>query len=116
MSAFPLRVVWRLVPREEHDARVQILVSVPKRHLHRAVWRNRTKRQIREAYRTNKHIVSESIDSMPDKMLLIGFLWLKDSTCPSTVIRDRIVNLLSRIAENIERTDCETAKPTTEKP
>lgn len=52
-SVFPLRVVY--LPVEELEAPVSILVSVSKRRFKRAVKRNRVKRQIREAYRKNKH-------------------------------------------------------------
>ena len=52
-SVFPLRVVY--LPVEELEAPVSILVSVSKRRFKRAVKRNRVKRQIREAYRMNKH-------------------------------------------------------------
>ena len=47
MSAFPIRVVYRLVDQQPDMAQVQMLVSVPKKHFKRAVKRNRVKRQIR---------------------------------------------------------------------
>lgn len=52
-SVFPLRVVY--LPVEELEADASILISVSKRRFKRAVKRNRVKRQIREAYRVNKH-------------------------------------------------------------
>ena len=52
-SLFPLRVVY--LPVEELEADASILISVSKRRFKRAVKRNRVKRQIREAYRVNKH-------------------------------------------------------------
>lgn len=44
MTAFPLRLVY--MPMEDGD-RCEMLVSVPKRNLHRANKRNRVKRQVR---------------------------------------------------------------------
>ena len=57
MSAFPIRVVYRLVEPQPNAAQIQMLVSVPKKHFKRAVKRNRVKRQIREAYRKHKHVL-----------------------------------------------------------
>ena len=54
-SLFPLRVVYLPVP--DLEAQAAILVSVSKRRFKRAVKRNRVKRQIREAYRLNKHLL-----------------------------------------------------------
>lgn len=60
LSAFPIRVVYRLYDRPEYDpVAVQVLLSVPKRHLKHAVARNRVKRQLREAYRLQKEILAE---------------------------------------------------------
>ncbi|MFN0037654.1 MAG: ribonuclease P protein component [Saprospiraceae bacterium] len=73
--AYPLRVVWKEAPvpasqpeseekflptevveGEKHDdVRAQIVISVPKRNFKTAVARNRLRRQIREAYRLQKH-------------------------------------------------------------
>ena len=62
MVAFPLRVVYALTDHKEgSDIRVRMLVSVPKRHFKRAVKRNRVKRQVREAYRCNKHSLAAAI-------------------------------------------------------
>ncbi len=55
LVAYPLRVVWTLLPEDapaEFPARISI--SVSKRLFKTAVARNRLKRQIREAYRLQK--------------------------------------------------------------
>ena len=54
MSAFPIRLVFMPAPEGESS---QMLISVPKRYFHRANKRNRVKRQLREAYRLNKHLI-----------------------------------------------------------
>ena len=48
------------------------MVSVPKRCLKHAVDRNRVKRQVREAYRTNKHLLQPK----EGQALLIAFIWM----------------------------------------
>ncbi len=87
MQAFPLRIVFR-----EADS-TQVLISVPKRLFHNATDRNRVKRQIREAYRINKHLLSAP------KPLSIAFLWLDNKHYPTSVINKKVCNLLQRGSE-----------------
>ena len=74
--AFPLRVVYMSVePVEEDMAAASILISVPKKRFKRAVKRNLVKRQVREAYRKNKHLLLDALASQ-NKRLIIAFIWL----------------------------------------
>lgn len=91
MSAFPLRMVFMPMAKQNDDTS-QMLVSVPKRLLHRANRRNQVKRQIREAYRKNKHIMNGLHAAM-------AFVWLDNKTWPTDVVEQRIVNLLTRAKE-----------------
>ena len=59
--AFPLRVVYMPLSADESEADVTILISVPKKRFKHAVKRNHVKRQVREAYRQNKHILIETL-------------------------------------------------------
>lgn len=71
--AFPLRIVYKTVPKRE--APVSIMVSVSKKKFKRAVKRNLLKRLVREAYRVNKHALLEKM--MPtDKTLLLAFIYV----------------------------------------
>lgn len=97
-SVFPLRVVY--LPVEKLDAPVSILVSVSKRRFKRAVKRNRVKRQIREAYRLNKHLLSEALSGSQSR-LAVAFIYLSDELVPSSVIEERMKIALSRIAEKL---------------
>ena len=99
MSAFPLRVVY-LAPTSPSDdnestAMPQMLVSVPKRYFKRAVKRNRVKRQVREAYRRHKSI----LEGQP---VIMAFIWLDDKLYPSSLIEERVVNLMMRIKEKTD--------------
>ena len=96
-SVFPLRVVY--LPVEELEAPVSILVSVSKRRFKRAVKRNRVKRQIREAYRMNKHGLLASADGKKRCRLAVAFIYLSDQLVDSSVIEDRMKTALARIAE-----------------
>lgn len=97
-SVFPLRVVY--LPVEELDADAAILVSVSKRRFKRAVKRNRVKRQIREAYRLNKHGL---LDTLAEKKcrLAIAFIYLSDQLSDSSLIKERVKTALARIAEDV---------------
>ena len=72
MAAYPLRAVFRQVPRTQTDVPVQVLVSVSKRHFKHAVDRNRIKRQIREAYRHQKQVLCDAVPS--GQCLLLAFV------------------------------------------
>jgi ribonuclease P protein component len=115
MVAFPVRVVYRV--KELNDAllspdgslsplhtslsspHAQVLISVPKRHLHHAVDRNRVKRQLRDAWRHHRQPL---LDALPeDKHLLVSFVWLSDRLYESREVAARVEKLIRRIASRL---------------
>lgn len=98
MSAFPVRVVFRLDDAQERN--VAVLVSVSKKRFHRAVKRNRVKRQIREAYRKNKYMLWDALEGH-SKALSLAFIWLDDQLHDSSNVEKKVVNLLQRVAEKL---------------
>ncbi len=99
MASFPLRVVYCLTQREA--ASVRILVSVPKRYFKRAVRRNRVKRQVKEAFRKNKHLIQERMKDMPDKCVALAFIWMDNQLRDSSEVERRVSSLLLRVTERI---------------
>lgn len=94
LSAYPVRVVYALT----ETPGVRILVSVSKRRFHHAVDRNRAKRQIREAYRLHRDILT----GIPQgKGMDIAFLWLSSQHVPSATVSSRVTQLLERINNEI---------------
>lgn len=100
VSAYPVRAVYRLVPDEgARGPRVKVLMSVAKRRLRHAVDRNRAKRQLREAYRLQKELVTGQV---PDgKALHIAFVWLAEKAQPSERVHRRIGILLRQIGDAV---------------
>ena len=99
--AFPLRVVYMPLSEEEVAADVSILVSVPKKRFKRAVKRNRVKRQVREAYRRNKHILTEALAAQEGApRMALAFIWLDGKLHPSVEVEQKVKKLLHHIAED----------------
>ena len=57
ITQFPFRVLWQFVNESHTTQPAQVMVSVSKRNFPHAVDRNRIKRQMRELYRTQKHLL-----------------------------------------------------------
>ena len=110
-SVFPLRVVY--LPVEELEADASILISVSKRRFKRAVKRNRVKRQIREAYRVNKH---ELLNILVERKcrLAIAFIYLSDQLVESSIIEDRMRIALVRITEKMAAPNTDMSSTTLE--
>ena len=102
MSAYPLRVVYMYMQAEDianDEPNTQLLVSVPKKCFKRAVKRNRVKRQVREAYRRNRSIVSAQLSD--GCRLVMAFIWLDPKLYDTAVVEVKMKNLIQRISEKI---------------
>lgn len=97
-SIFPIRVVYMSV--EKGDASASILISVSKRRFKRAVKRNRVKRQIREAYRKNKQLLTDELQRR-EQHLAIAFIYLTDELIASSEIEEKMKIALARISEKL---------------
>lgn len=98
MTAFPLRVVFMKRTIVDEQPRAAMLVSVPKRYFKHAVDRNRVKRQVREAFRRNKSIITQNLTD-DHEAVAMAFVWLTDEKFPSSEVENRMVRLLTRISE-----------------
>lgn len=115
MAAFPLRLVYMC---ESPDAGMQparVLVSVPKRCFRRAVKRNRVKRQIREAYRLNRHLLAAQTahgdcrtgietatgTHAENGGCMLAFIWLDDKLWPTAAVEQKVASLLLRLSEKM---------------
>ena len=61
-AQYPVRLIFR-ESEERGEVPVRVTVSVPKRKFPKAVHRNRIRRQVREAWRLNKHRLYKKLPS-----------------------------------------------------
>lgn len=76
----------------------QILVSVSKRNFKRAVDRNRIKRQIREAYRLNKHLLTDLTDKYA-----IAYIYTLKKMMPYKDLENKLIESLSRLQTELSK-------------
>ena len=95
VSAYPLRAVFLPVGLSTQQG-VSVLISVPKKRFHDAVDRNRVKRQIREAYRKQKHVLVEQMGSR-EQGLLLAFIYVAGKEEDTACVEKRMRRLLDKI-------------------
>ena len=111
VTIFPLRTTFRTKEYGGSGPRVKVLISVSKRKFKHAVDRNRAKRQVREAYRLQKHLLTEAL---PEGLALnVAFIWLSDQPIGSRLVHARMRTVLNRLAEKCGKapTACSSQHP-----
>lgn len=94
-SNFPLKIYF--LP-EDGSGNHQAAFAVPRRNFKSAVTRNRIKRQLREAYRLNKH----GIKNIHGRKFVMLFLYL-DKSKPQYATLDRaMVKLLKKLNDEMD--------------
>ncbi|TPE45124.1 ribonuclease P protein component [Pontibacter mangrovi] len=91
-NLYPLRFVY-CTPQDLPPGQTQVLISVSKRYFKRAVDRNRLKRQMREAYRLNKHLLYQHPDQAPR---LLGILYIGKEKKSFHSIQKKLISGLER--------------------
>ena len=97
LSAFPLRAVFLPVEGEDYPT-ASYLISVPKKRFKHAVDRNRVKRQVREAIRKHKHVLTDVLEAGGRKAVL-AFIWLDSNLHASAEVDGRVEKLFHLVAE-----------------
>ena len=98
-KVYPIRAVFMSTENHQQEG-VSVLISVPKKRLRHAIDRNRVKRQLREAYRKNKHTLTEQV-RQSGKGLAIVFIYVSTEIEPSNRIEKRMVQLLDKIGAEL---------------
>lgn len=97
---FPLRIVWF-----ENDLNTefpaQVLISVPKKKIRKAVNRNLIKRRIREAYRKNKSSLYEILNKASRKCTFAIIYTSSEIACYKE-LEQKIILSLQRLQSEYE--------------
>ena len=97
LMAFPLRAAYRLRPMGDNS--VQFLISIPKKRIRKAVSRVTLRRRVRESYRLNRRSLLVPALERHGCGVDIAFVYLDSTPAPYCVIDEKMVSLLTRIAE-----------------
>ena len=109
--AYPLRVVYRIVP-DATASGARFLITVPKKKVRTAVGRVLMRRRIREAYRLNRRFL---LPALAEKGIAIemAFLYLDKELQPYTKIEERMRTVLSKIEDRMRTVLSKIATKTT---
>ncbi len=100
LRAGGIKLVFAAEPADAYSHQVGFVA--PKKIHHLAVDRNRNKRLMREAFRLNRHILT---DALCNKPLKLSFLFVAQNTEPMTFAdaESSVRQLLARLAEKVGR-------------
>jgi ribonuclease P protein component len=99
LKLFPFKIVYLCIPYDRSP--VRIAISVPKKIFKRAVKRNFIRRRIKEAYRLNKHIISEVAG---EKFTLnITVIYISPKIASYAEISKKFTGVLSTLAGRITK-------------
>lgn len=93
LKKYPIKLLYLAVDSQEVNN--QVLISVPKRKVRRAVHRNRIKRLIRESYRKQKLLLSSSYS--------LAFVYMGTEEVSYTQVSQLVDALLKQLLELSEK-------------
>lgn len=99
--SYPFRLVWMPIS-DKLPLPAQLGISVQKRMFKKAVHRNLIKRRIREAYRKNKSEIYIKLEEH-DMRIVFMLIYTATSIMSSKEIEDKIIVILGRLREVLER-------------
>lgn len=94
-GVYPFRVVWMIVPCEGRPP-LQVLISIPKRLVRKAVNRNTIRRKIKEAYRLNKGMLADYLSGQ-GKCMRLAILYQGDGVPVFSEVERKIILILHRL-------------------
>ena len=106
---YPYRIVYRSVS-DTDNVPVSMFVSIPKKRFKRAVKRNLIRRRIKEAYRKNKHILTDTLQSQ-ETALDMAILYLDREILDYQTLEKKLKDLLQKLKEKVCKESCEKNRP-----
>jgi ribonuclease P protein component len=80
----------------------QVMISVGKRAFKHAVERNRIRRQIREAYRQNKHLLYNHLEKS-EKQMVLAIIYTANVQLPSADLQVKIKAVMKRLLTELDK-------------
>jgi len=104
-SQYPLRIVWTsIVDDFPMEFPVQFALSVPKRAFSKAVDRNRLRRQIREAYRLQKHHLYIALKDSEQRYAMM-FIYQAKEKLPYQQIETAMQKIIKRFIGQLRNSE-----------
>ncbi len=99
-TCFPFRVLYKNSGEDKETTKAQILISIPKRKIKKAVDRNLLKRRTREAYRKQKQ---QLYDFLPENetTLRIALVYISEEILPYTIISEAVEATITELKKRL---------------
>ncbi len=112
---FPFSVRWMHCPEQSFEAPAQVMLVTPKRKLHHAVDRNRTRRLMRECYRANKLALYDTLEK-DRKKIILSISYIHNEVVDYAMIQPKFDKMMALLKKQLEeQSPCETSFSTLSK-
>ncbi|MBL0356781.1 MAG: ribonuclease P protein component [Chitinophagaceae bacterium] len=95
-SLFPFRVVYQKSVADSGEEILQAAFSVSKRYFKKAVYRNRIKRLMREAYRLQKNELQHRLQQS-NRQMIIFIMYTGNELPEHSLVKEKIATVIKRL-------------------